>query len=80
MLIAMRNNLQVLVIAITNGDEVRQRITPTLLLAYRQAFEAHCAAISGYCDWNGWGYVRAMTDASVEALVLRALRKEGLLR
>ena len=62
------------------GDEVKQRVTPALLSAYRLAFDAHCAAISGYCDRNGWGYVRAMTDASVEALVLRALRKEGLLR
>lgn len=62
------------------GDEVRQRITPALLSAYDQAFDAHCAAISAYCDKNRWGYVRAMTDANIEMLVLRALRKEGLLR
>lgn len=62
------------------GGETRLRITPALLLAYRQALDAHCAAIGAYCDKNRWGYVRAMTDSSAEALVLSALHKEGLLR
>ena len=69
----------ILVDAEDNG-EIRHRITPALLRAHRQAFDAHCDAISAYCVKNGWGHARAMTDASVEALVLHALRKEGLLR
>ena len=69
----------VLVDAEDNGES-RHRITPALLRAHRQAFDSHCAAISAYCVRNGWGHARAMTDASVEALVLHALRKEGLLR
>lgn len=63
-----------------DSGEIRLRITPPLLRAHRQAFEAHCAAISAYCVGNGWGHARATTDTSVEALVLHALRKEGLLR
>lgn len=71
---------EVVLVDAENGEETRQRITPALLSQYRKAFDAHCMAISAYCDKNGWGYVRAMTNASVEALVLSALRKEGLLR
>ena len=71
---------EVVLVDAESGDETRQHVTPSLLAAYRQTFDAHCESISAYCDRNGWGYVRAMTDASIEALVLHALRKEGLLR
>ena len=71
---------EVILVDAETGAETRQRITPALFAAYRKAFDTHCAAISTYCDKNGWGYVRAMTGANVEALVLQALRKEGLLR
>jgi uncharacterized protein (DUF58 family) len=71
---------EVVLVDSEGNGESRHRITPALLKAYRQAFDAHCAAISAYCDRNGWGHVRAMTDAQIEALVLHALRKEGLLR
>lgn len=74
------NDDEVVLVDAENGDESRQRITPALLLAYRQAFDAHSAAISAYCDRNRWGYVSAMTDANVETLVLNVLRKEDLLR
>jgi uncharacterized protein (DUF58 family) len=70
----------VLLVDAEDNGEIRHRIIPSLLRAHRQAFEAHCAAISAYCARNGWGHARAMTDTSVEALVLHALRKEGLLR
>ena len=55
-------------------------MTPALLAAYRDALDKHSAAIDAYCSRQGWGYVRAVTDTSFEDLVLRALRKEGLLR
>ena len=71
---------EVVLVDSEGNGESRHRITPALLGAYRQAFDAHCAAISAYCERNGWGHVRAMTDAHIEALVLHALRKEGLLR
>jgi uncharacterized protein (DUF58 family) len=63
-----------------DGSAIVERVTPALLAAYRQALEQHGAAIDAYCNRQGWGYVRAVTDSSFEDLVLRALRKEGLLR
>ena len=63
-----------------DGSTIVERVTPALLGAYRQALEQHGAAIDAYCSRQGWGYVRAVTDSSFEDLVLRALRKEGLLR
>src|SRR5262245_15718650 len=63
-----------------DGSTIVERMTPALLAAYRQALEQHGAAIDAYCNRQGWGYVRAVTDSSFEDLVLRALRREGLLR
>jgi uncharacterized protein (DUF58 family) len=63
-----------------DGSAIVERVTPALLAAYRQELEQHGAAIDAYCNRQGWGYVRAVTDSSFEDLVLRALRKEGLLR
>jgi uncharacterized protein (DUF58 family) len=63
-----------------DGSRIVERVTPALVAAYRQALEQHGAAIDAYCSRQGWGYVRAVTDSSFEDLVLRALRKEGLLR
>ena len=71
---------EVVLVDSEGNGESRHRMTPALLQAYRQAFDSHCAAIADYCNKNGWGHVRAMTDAPIEALVLHALRKEGLLR
>jgi uncharacterized protein (DUF58 family) len=71
---------EVVLVDAEDESESRHRITPALLSAYRQVFDAHCAAINGYCDKNGWSYACTATDANVETLVLHALRKEGLLR
>ena len=71
---------EVVLVDAEDASESRHRITPALLRAQRQALDAHSEAIGAYCAKNGWGYARAMTDASIEALVLHALRKEGLLR
>jgi uncharacterized protein (DUF58 family) len=65
---------------VEDGSVIVQRVTPTLIEAYKKAFDAHCAAIDAFCNRNGWAYVRAVTDTSFEDLVLRALRSEGLLR
>lgn len=63
-----------------DGSAVVERITPALAEAYRQAFAQHGADIDAYCSRRGWGYVQAITDSSIEDLVWRALRKEGLLQ
>jgi uncharacterized protein (DUF58 family) len=65
---------------VEDGSTLVERVTPALLAEYRQALEQHGAAIDACCNRQGWGYVRAVTDSSFEDLVLRALRKEGLLR
>jgi uncharacterized protein (DUF58 family) len=63
-----------------DGSTLVERVTPALVAAYRQALEQHGAALDAYCSRQGWGYVRAVTDSSFEDLVLRALRKEGLVK
>ena len=63
-----------------DGSAVIERRTFALVEAYRQAFAKHGADIDAYCSRRGWGYVRATTDSSIEDLVWRALRKEGLLQ
>ena len=63
-----------------DGSTILERITPTLVRSYRAAFDQHGAAIDAYCSRQGWGYVRAVTDSPFEDLVLRALRREGLLK
>lgn len=71
---------EVVLVDAEDEGETLKYMTPALLLAYRQAFEAHSAALGAYCARNAWGHVRATTDTNIEELVLHALRKEGLLR
>jgi hypothetical protein len=62
------------------GTATEVEITPALLNAYRNTFEQHARDIEAYCRKYGWGYARALTDLPFEDLVLKVLRREGLLR
>jgi len=62
------------------GTSQRVRITPALLEAYAEQFEAHCEEINGYCKKNGWGYVRTTTDVPFEDLILQVFRQGRFLR
>lgn len=71
---------EVVLVDAEEGTATEVEITPALLTAYRETFERHARDIEGYCRKYGWSYARALTDARVEDLVLRVLRREGLLR
>ena len=57
----------------------RTLVTPELLGAYRTAALRYCEEIERFCRGHGWGYARASTHTSLEELMLKALRYEGLL-
>lgn len=71
---------EVVLVDAETGSEIRQRITPKLLADYARAEEQYGEEIAQYCAKHDWGYVQARTDFPFEDVVLRALRKEGLLR
>ena len=53
-------------------------VTDELLRRYRVAFEELCGNVESYCIRNEMGYVRARTDLPFDELVLRILRRGGL--
>lgn len=59
--------------------ETRERqdvtVTPPLLKAYREEFDAFCAEIERYCTLYGFGYVRTVTEVPFEDLILQVLRQ-----
>lgn len=55
---------------ITVTDALRQR--------YKQAFEGHAHAVETYCRGAEVGYVRAHTEVPFDALVLKILKRGGL--
>jgi hypothetical protein len=71
---------EVVLVDAEEGTATEVEITPALLSAYRSTFEHHARDIEAYCRKYGWGYARALTDVPFEDLVLKVLRREGLLR
>jgi uncharacterized protein (DUF58 family) len=71
---------EVVLVDAEEGTATEVEITPALLGAYRSTFEQHARDIEAYCRKYGWGYARALTDVPFEDLVLKVLRREGLLR
>jgi uncharacterized protein (DUF58 family) len=71
---------EVVLVDAEDGSATKRQITPALIGAYRAEFERYGEEIDSYCTKNGWGYVRALTGVSFEDLVLRVLRRDGLLR
>ena len=71
---------EVLLVDSESGHATRTHVTPHLIKTYREAFARYCAEIEGFCRVHGWGYLRTSTQASLEMLILKALREQGLLR
>ncbi|RAL21832.1 DUF58 domain-containing protein [Lujinxingia litoralis] len=55
-------------------------VTPALLAAYRQVFEAFCAELEGYCKSRQILYFRAPIQQSFDELILRVFRAGGFLK
>lgn len=62
-----------------SGDHREINVTDGLLVRYREAFEALAGRIESFCIKNEMGYVRARTHVEFDELVLRILRRGGLL-
>jgi uncharacterized protein (DUF58 family) len=53
-------------------------VTDSLRERYREAFEAHARGVEAYCTGAEIGYVRAFTDVPFDTLVLKILKRGGL--
>jgi len=71
---------EVVLVDAEDGSFNELEVTPSLLEAYRETFARHVREIEGYCRKYGWSYVQAATEVPIEALMLKVLRSEGLLR
>jgi uncharacterized protein (DUF58 family) len=61
-------------------DDAMKEITVTdrLIGRYQRDFGAHCDGLESFCRKNEFGYVRALTSVPFDELVLKILRREGL--
>ena len=53
-------------------------VTDALRARYKQAFEGHARAVETYCRGAEIGYVRALTQIPFDTLVLKILKRGGL--
>jgi uncharacterized protein (DUF58 family) len=53
-------------------------VNPQLLARYEQTFAAFCAELEGFCHRYGIDYLRAATTMPFEDLILKVMRKSGL--
>lgn len=53
-------------------------VTDGLRRRYVEAFEGHARAVESYCRGSETGYVRALTQVPFDALVLKILKRGGL--
>jgi uncharacterized protein (DUF58 family) len=53
-------------------------VTDALRSRYKQAFEGHAQTVETYCRSAEVGYVRALTSIPFDALVLKILKRGGL--
>src|SRR5581483_3306697 len=62
------------------GESKEMSVNPQLLTRYQQTFDAFCAEIETFCHRYGIDYLRASTALPVEDLVLKYLRRGGLVK
>ncbi len=61
-----------------SGEKRQVFISPEIMKKYEEEVKAFCADIERRCSERGVGYVRATTDIPFEDLILRMLRRGGL--
>ncbi len=62
------------------GHQREMSVNAQLLARYQQTLGQFCSEVEGFCNRYGIDYVRVSTATPFEDLVLRILRKEGLVR
>jgi|SRR5579871_1908045 len=55
-------------------------VNPALLARYQQTFDAFCAEIEAFCHRYGIDYLRTSTAMPFEDLVLKTIRRNGLVK
>jgi uncharacterized protein (DUF58 family) len=60
------------------GEEREISISPGLLREYQTAVDRFCGGLQGFCRRYGLDYIRATTSTPFEDLILRYLRRTGL--
>lgn len=62
-----------------DGDVAEVSVTPALLKRYKANLQAYCQHVRGQCLRRGIAYMISETDVPFETVVLKYLRKRGLL-
>ncbi len=62
------------------GEAKEMSVNPQLLARYQQSFDAFCAEIEAFCHRYGIDYLRTSTALPFEDLILKYLRRGGLVK
>jgi uncharacterized protein (DUF58 family) len=65
---------------IETGAPAEVTITAALIKTYKQRLENHCAQLAHFCAAREMTHLLTRSDADVDAFILDALRRRGLLR
>ena len=60
------------------GEEREISVSPALLRDYQAAVDRFCGGLQGFCRRYGLDYIRTTTSMPFEDLVLKYLRRVGL--
>ncbi len=63
-----------------DGDIAEVTVTRALLAAYQRNLTAYCQELQDTCHRHQATYIRTSTDQAIEPLVLKTLRRNGLLK
>ena len=61
-------------------DKTEITITPQLLQQYKRTLEAYCTQINTYCTQYGMNYLVTSTEVPFDEIILKYMRRRGLLR
>ena len=62
------------------GETKEMSVNPQLMARYQQTFDAFCGEIEQFCHRYGIDYLRTSTATPFEDLVLKYLRRGGLVK
>jgi uncharacterized protein (DUF58 family) len=62
------------------GEEREISISPSLLREYQKAVDTFCGGLQSFCGRYGMDYIRATTSLPFEDLILRFLRRAGVVK
>ncbi len=65
---------------VEDGDVAEITVSRPLLNRYKANLQAYCQHVRDYCTQRGVGYLMVATDVPFEQVILKYLRRRGLLR